>query len=418
MKHAVLVALVLAMLIVAAAPGRADWEAGLAAYNRGEFETAATEMAKYVAGNPTDPRYAIAYYLLGRSYLQLDRTDEGIANLRTAVRLDPEETDYRLALGQSLLSNGNAAEARTVLEALDPMSLPAEQRVSAALLLASAALELGEPATAVAVLEAQLPAAEESSDLHRALGLACYRNGAPERAFSELARAYDLDPVDAATGRNAVMIALDLASDQTAQDAKQIWHQNAYEVAEKLATGDPTPSHLAMAGRAAHGAGLDEAAATWLAKACDATPGDPRLAYDLGRTLAALDEDQRALAVLDGALRAAPEADLAVRIHRQMAKIYARNLELPDAALHFQRAGDERAAQQIGDLVSGFQKAIERRRELLANISELRSMEAQLEELNDSQGVTAVRERADAMQDELEALEANLQTVRQALQNL
>ena len=418
MKHFVLVALVLATTLISAVPCGADWDAGLAAYNRGDYDTAAIEMKKYVANSPTDPRYAIAYYLLGRSYLQLDRTEEGVANLRMAVRLDPEETDYRLALGQSLLGNGEAAEARAVLEALDTVSLPDEQRISAALLLANAALELGEPARAVEVLEAQLPAAEESSDLHRALGLACYRNGSPERAYSELSRAYELDPDDAATGRNAVLIALDLAGDQTADEARAMWHQKAYEVADTLATAEPTPSHLAMAGRAAHEAGLDEAAATWLAKACEGNPDDPRLAYDLGRTLADLGEDRRALAVLEGALEAEPDADLAIRIHRQIAKIHARNLELADAARHFRRAGDDHAAQQIGDLVSGYQQAIERRRELLANIAELRSMEAQLEELKDPQGVTAVRERADAMQSELDALEANLQTVRQALQNL
>jgi len=48
-------------------------KAGLAAYNLGDYEAAASEFKKYVADNPTDPRYAIAYYLLGRSYLQLPR---------------------------------------------------------------------------------------------------------------------------------------------------------------------------------------------------------------------------------------------------------------------------------------------------------------------------------------------------------
>jgi len=413
-----LAACTIVAVVVGAAPCRADWEAGLAAYNRGDFEAAASEIKSYVANNPTDPRYAIAYYLLGSSYLQLGRTEEGIANLRSAVALDPDKPDYLLALGQGLLKAGEIAEASTVLEALAAMEVPEEQQVTATLLRSRAALELGDSAKAVALLEAQLATADESADLHRALGLAYYRSGSPERAFSELSRAYDLDPGGGATGRNAVMIALDVAGKQTSDEAEVAWHQKAYAVAERLATADPSPSNLAMAGRAAQGAGLEEEAAAWLEKASTAQPDDPRMAYDLGRTLAELGENQRALTVLDGALAAGPDADLAARIHRQIAKIHARNLDLAKAAYHFQRAGDERATRQIGELVGRYQEAIESRNELRAKIAELRTMEAELAALNDSQGVAVVRERADAMQSELDALEANLEAVRRALNNL
>lgn len=418
MRRPIVVVLAVIVLGAVAVPALADWDAGVAAYNRGDFDTAAAEIAKYVASNPTDPRYAIAYYLLGSSYLQLDRTDEGIEKLRRAVELDPVKTDYRLALGRTLLDQGQPAEADTVLAALDESALSQEDRVTAALLRAGAALDLAKPEVAVAVLEAQLPAAAKSADLHRALGMAHYRNGSAERAFEELSLAYELEPERAATGRNAVAIALDLAREETDDEARQMWHRKAYDVADRLATAEPEPAYLELAGRSAAKAGLDDEAVTWLDRASRAAPDDPQIAYDLGRSLAAVGQDRRAIEVLGGALEAKPDADLTVRIHRQIAKIDARNLELADAARHFRLAGDEHAAQQIGDLVAGYQTAIERRKELLANIAELRSMEAQLEELNDAQGVTAVRQRTDAMQGELDALEENLQTVRQALQNL
>ncbi len=106
------------------------------------------------------------------------------------------------------------------------------------------------------------------------------------------------------------------------------------------------------------------------------------------------------------------------RIHRQLAKIGARNLELSEAAGHFRLAGDEHAAEQIGELAGEYREALRRRAELQAKIEELRTMETELEGLNDSQGVAAVRERADAMQSEVDALDANLESVRTALQNL
>ena len=418
MKHSVVVAAAVALVIIAAAPCRADWEAGLAAYNRGDFETAATEIAKYVAQNPTDPRYAIAYYLLGSSYLQLDRTDDGIAKLRRAVELDPAKPDYGLALGRVLLGEGQAADARVVLEAADSSAMSDEQRLTRALLLASAALELAEPERALSALEAQLPAAEESADLHRAIGLACYRLGDRERAFTELSTAYDLAPGDAASGRNAVLIALDLASGETLPEAEREWHRKASVVAAKLATAEPTPANLVLAARAAEGAGRDVEASAWLAKAFEAAPEDAQLAYDLGRSLAASGDDHGALAALARGLELEPDADLAVRIHRQIAKIHARNLELDAAVRHFERAGDQRAADQIEEIAGSFADAIARRADLVAKIAELRTMEAELEALNDSQGVAAVRGRADAMQSELDAIDANLASVREALKNL
>jgi tetratricopeptide (TPR) repeat protein len=286
------------------------------------------------------------------------------------------------------------------------------------LLRASAALDLDRPAEAVAVLESELQAADGSADLHRALGMAYYRSESPERAFAELARAYALDPDNAATGRSAAAIALDLAREQTDAEAKEIWNRKAYEVAAKLAETEPAPAHLELAARAAERAALSDEAVAWLTKAHEATPEDPRVAYDLGRSLAVIGRDRRALEAFEAALEAEPDPDLEVRIHRQIAKTHARNLELADAAHHFRLAGDERAAQQIGALELEYREAIETRSALLAKIAELRTMEAELEALSDAQGVAALRERADAMQSEVNALEANLETVRTALQNL
>jgi hypothetical protein len=124
------------------------------------------------------------------------------------------------------------------------------------------------------------------------------------------------------------------------------------------------------------------------------------------------------LKALADALEAQQDDDLTVRIHRQIAKISAWNLELEKAARHFRLAGDEQAASQIGELAASYREALDTRRGLLAKISELRIMERELEALNDVQGVEAVRGRADALQTELDALEANLETVRQALKNL
>ncbi len=410
--------LTVAALVAGASLCFADWEAGLAAFGRGDYEEAAREIKKYVETNPTDPRYAIAYYMLGSSYVQLGQTEAAADNLRTAVELDPGRVDYRLALGQFLITTGEYVEADSVLNELESSAVPEEQRISVALLRAKASLELGEADDAVEVLEALLPTANDSADLHRALGVALLRSNARERAFTEFAFAYELDPSDSNVGRSAVNLALDLAEDQSTSEAKELWQVRGFELAELLATAEPTPRYMALAGDAAFRAGRFEDAATWLQKAYEADPDNPLLGYDLGRSLASLGQYEEALRALADALEAQRDDDLTVRIHRQMAKISAWNLELDAASRHFRLAGDEQAAAQIGDLAASFREALDTRRGLLAKISELRKMEKELEELNDVEGVEAVRGRADALQAELDALEANLETVRQALKNL
>ena len=126
---------------------------GEAAYQRGDYAAAAREFAKYVENSPQDPRYAVAYYMLGSCYLELDQSDLAEPNLRTAVDLDPTKADYRLALGQYLVKAGEYADADAVFDELDAASVAPQQRSTVALLRAKAALEVGDATKAVTVLE-------------------------------------------------------------------------------------------------------------------------------------------------------------------------------------------------------------------------------------------------------------------------
>jgi hypothetical protein len=129
-------------------------------------------------------------------------------------------------------------------------------------------------------------------------------------------------------------------------------------------------------------------------------------------------DDEKALAVLTEAVSHRPDAELAGRIHRQVGKIQARGLELEAAVQSFTLAGDEETAHMIQEIGAGFGEALEARRELVGKIAQLRAMELELESLNDAEGVTAMRQRTAAFEQELDALEDNLEQVRQALRDL
>jgi len=379
------------VILFLAGPTSADWKAGEAAYARGDFEAAALEFVKYVENEPRDPRYAGAYFRLGSCYLHLDRPDEAEAKLRTAVELDPSKLDYRLALGRCLSTAGSWPEAHEVYEAIDATEIPEDQRTPVALMRANAALKSGNQTRAVEVLEARIAEAEASPTLHRAFGLALEKTGSHERAVEAYSRAFTLDPADTASGRRAVNLSLDLVEDVSTPEDKLAWSVRGAELAGALVGASRTRGTLTLASEAS---------------------------YSLGRTLDSQGFDERAVAALNTALGYQPEADLARRTHRKLAKIHARNFDLDEAAMHFNAAGNDATAAKIREIETSFADALEERRELVFKINQFERMAHEVEELNDAKGVRAIRDQITAFEADLDELDKNLADVRQALTRL
>ncbi len=170
-----------------------------------------------------------------------------------------------------------------------------------------------------------------------------------------------------------------------------------------------------MAGEAAFAAGRFEAAAGWFGAAVKSRPQEPTAQFDLGRTLAALDHNEEAIVHLRAALGAAPEAELATRIHGQLGRLLACSLELPEAARHYRAAGDHDRADEIDTLAAGFREALERLATLRNSAAEFARMEAQLDELGDAKGVTALSDHRQVISREIAGIEGNLSEVRAAL---
>ena len=54
-----------------------------------------------------DPRYAHTYFDRGSLYLNLEEYDLALVDLRKAVEIDPEYSEFQLALGAALLTMGS-----------------------------------------------------------------------------------------------------------------------------------------------------------------------------------------------------------------------------------------------------------------------------------------------------------------------
>ena len=69
-------------------PGHDSFEAGMASFNQGQFDSAIQHFRQSILENPNS---AQAYLYLGRSYISVGRWKSAIQPLRTAFRLSPHE---------------------------------------------------------------------------------------------------------------------------------------------------------------------------------------------------------------------------------------------------------------------------------------------------------------------------------------
>ncbi|HEX3235916.1 MAG TPA: tetratricopeptide repeat protein, partial [Gemmatimonadales bacterium] len=69
-----------------------------------------------------EPHLALGYLTLGWTYLLKGMPDEGLAAMRKAVSLSPENTLYLAQLGQAYAQVGRTGEAREVLRQLEELS--------------------------------------------------------------------------------------------------------------------------------------------------------------------------------------------------------------------------------------------------------------------------------------------------------
>lgn len=413
MKHAQAIGAGLtAIALLVAGIAAADWDAGRQLYNEGRFAEAAVHFRETVGSNPNWPS---GYLMLGRCLLALEEYDEALENLRTAVDLGPDDPTNTVTLGRALMTVDRYAEARELLDYFDLDSLPPEWKAEVARMQAACLIEEDRLADAVALLEACLADDPNRAVLHRAMAAAHRAAGDRTATLDDLTRAFALDPADDASGRAAVIAALALAADAGDDELAVGYYGRACEIADELATASPDYEHTLLAGEAAFAAGRFETAAGWFGAAVKSRPQEPVARFDLGRTLAALDHNEEAVVHLRAALGAAPEAELATRIHGQLGRLLACSLELPEAARHYRAAGDNDRADEIDSLAASFREALERLATLRNSAAEFARMEAQLDKLGDAKGVTALSDRRRTMNREIAAIEGNLSEVRTAL---
>lgn len=321
-----------AVFAMVAGAAAADWNAGIAAYQKKDWQTALQEFQGVVKQNPD---YAGGHFMLGRVLSNLGRDAEALKELREAVRLEPGNAGYAVAAAQALLDQGHAAEAAGVLQGVGVEGLKPAQK--AAVLVAKGQVALAQNNTSQAIeLGKQATQLDPSNaEAWGLLGNAYSRADRNAEAFEAYRRGFDLSG-NVTLGRNAVA-----AGTRAARLASGTQKRTLYDavaaVATKLAEKRGGPEGALMAAEALLGAQNFNEALTWL----DRSGLDNALVlYYRGQCYLGKENLAEAEANFRKALAKGPQTELRRQIYTSLGFVLDKAKRYQEAAQAYEQAGN------------------------------------------------------------------------------
>lgn len=391
---------VLAAMIVVlslAAPSFADWEKGVAAFKMKDYTTAVKE---FTGVTKTNPNYAGGFYMLGLSQNQLGQKSQAVGNLRKAVKLDPKNPQYQVALAQVLVEAKQYNDAYGVLKGINTGKLGNRQRDLYALLFAQAATKTNRASEAVKVLKREIQSQPKNARLYKALGVAYAGAGNDAQAYTAYAKAYRLNPRDLDAGRSAAYAAIAAGRRSGSASAKVNYYSKAAAIAEKLATAKPSFEHQLLAGESWLGAKQFQKALGWLTKAGAKNPQNALVRYYKGQCHSQLGQYKQALASLQKALKLGPNAKLRKLIYNNLGFVYAKQKKYETALEMYKTAGNSAKVREMQDAIKTAAKNKEAKKEMQEfkqKIKALRAQADELEKLGQVEEARQLREQADKL---------------------
>lgn len=164
--------------------------AGISAYQRKDYEGAASHFRKAAGLSPFSETAINAYDFMATAYLKLDRPEEAIKAYKDALRVAPNRDDLFIKLGNISYENGRYEEAEKAYQSavrLNPFSS------ANAISLGQANLVRGKFGEAELQFRKAIQLRPGDRGGHYALGQAYHKSGRIEEAIGEFRKAVDLD---------------------------------------------------------------------------------------------------------------------------------------------------------------------------------------------------------------------------------
>ena len=328
---------ILASLVAAAAAG--DWNTGVTAFRKGEYEAALAEFKAVLAASP---EYAGAHYMVGRTLAQLGRRQEALAAYREASRLEPANAQYAVATATALLEADRPAEAEKALAEVQLDPLRPNQRAAFLAVRAQVELALGNQGPALELARQAVAADPASAQAYTVLGLAQAQGGGDREAFEAYRKAWELSG-DAELGTRAAEAGI-FAARRADEGHKRQLYDHAAAVAAKVAEKRPGAESALLAGEAVMGAQRFDEALGWFNRTGLSTP---IVLYYKGQCFQGKRELTQAESLFRRALAAAPDAGLRGDILNSLGFVLDLQKRYGDAAAAYADAGNAAKAAEM-----------------------------------------------------------------------
>lgn len=335
------IAWTLALALATAAVARADWDAGVQAFQQGNYPQAIQEFQQVTSENP---EWADGHWMLGSAQLKAGRTSDAVSSLRRAYDLDPS-TKMQFALGQAYVAAGQYADGASILAKMDTTVLSSSQRGVHAQLLAKALAESGQTERAIAELAKAAEAKPDDAAVQFQYGAAALNAGETAAAVRALTRAAELD------ASPDVLRALTKAhirqGRESQGDSKLQAYRRATQTAARLVSADGSYDNVMLQGEAQLGARQYSEAAGSFQRATGLDSRDWLPHYYLGQAYTASGDYTRAESPLRRALELTSASADQVKIWGQLGYVYEKQRSWDQAKAAYGRAGNQAAIQRV-----------------------------------------------------------------------
>lgn len=373
------IALLIATTLVVG-PAAAGWEEGVAAFGKGDLNTAVNEFKSVVEAQPDWPG---GHFMLGRTYLRAKKNQEAITHLRKAYDLDSNNAQYQLFLGDAYVKAGRNSDGVAVLSKIDASKLPEQARGHLAQLKTVAYQKSGQSGSALIEARKAAEADPGNAKLWHAFGSLAYNEGDTDAAVRALGKAAQLDSRDPAKHLAHAQALLRQAR-TTRGSSKTTIYKQAAQAAQKAVGGNATADNLTLLGECQLGAkNYDEAIGAFEQAASKSGAGWLQHYY-IGQAHTAKSQYKSAEGALRTALDKASTAENQARVWKQLAFVYEKQKNYDGAIDAYNRAGDSSGAARAAENRSTAQenRAIEAENRRLEEMeAEKKRLEQELKDL-------------------------------------
>lgn len=334
-----LMSLFLGLLLVSLPAAAADqnWEAGVQAFQSGNFAAAVTAFQKYVADNSNYE----GHMMLGQALLKTKQYGQAATHLQKANELKEGQAGVQLALGQALVMSGKDADACRALSSVNEGALPKANQSALYQLRARASCSGSGTADLKKVAESKNDAISWA-----AYGVAALNEGETATAVGALDRAVKLAPADAKVRKSHVSALVRQARTSSGAQKQQAYAK-AVTSAQEMVKIDASFDNLLRLGEVQLGAKNYAAAVSSLQRASTKETNNWLPYFYLGQANTQLEKYADAMTPLQKAQQLARSAEDRNQVLSALGFVHEKQKQYAEAIQFYEQAGDQGSVARV-----------------------------------------------------------------------